>query len=55
MPDETVKEIETPLTLKEQLQQRHDQLELQRKQTEMQYVEIMGALQEIKRTIALIP
>lgn len=49
------REAESPqLSLKEQLQQRVEQLELSRKQIEAQYIEVSGMLSEAKRTLTLI-
>lgn len=49
------KESEVPQpSLKEQFQQRVEQLELSRKQIEAQYIEVSGMLSEAKRTLALI-
>ena len=52
---EIEKEESKPISLKEQLQQRLDQLEMNRKQVEAQYIEIIGMISELKRTLTLIP
>ena len=43
-----------PKSLKEQLEERVQQLDAQRKQTEMGYAEILGAISEARRILAML-
>jgi len=55
----TGKEIEDipeikPKSLTEQLEERIQQLDIQRKQVEMGYAEILGAISEARRILAML-